>query len=503
MATENIIKILHLEDSPVDAELIRELILETGMKAEIELAEDRQQFETALKRGADYDLIITDFMLPRFNSFGALEVVRELCPHVPVICVSGAIGEETAIEVLKAGAVDYVLKDRLARLPTAIKRAIEVSRERRMRLVAEEENRTLSRALHQSPVLILVTGKDHRIKFVNRKVIQFTGYTFHNLVGREISVFAAGDASKQTFVKMQESIDKGGEFRSEFKGVKRNGDEFDASLIASPVLNEQGEVAYYLISIEDITPRKELEKKLVHEKEKAEAASRLKDAFISNLSHEIRTPLNGIIGMASIIEETFGPLSPGDNGGYFDSMEKSVRRLIKTVEMLLSISKVQLGDYPYHPEEFSLKYLLENVVSEFNEIADEKRLEIRTNFNAADPVVTADMEAMKDVFGYLLDNAIKYTKTGFIEISTGMDGDGIPFARVKDTGVGISEDYQKDLFSPFRQQESGIGRPFEGLGLGLPISKKLLDMNGCAIEVDSSTGKGTAITIRFLKVNFS
>jgi len=73
------------------------------------------------------------------------------------------------------------------------------------------------------------------------------------------------------------------------------------------------------------------------------------------------------------------------------------------------------------------------------------------------------MEAMKDVFVYLLDNAIKYTKTGFIEISTGMDGDGIPFARVKDTGVGISEDYQKYLFSPFRQQESGIGRPFEGL----------------------------------------
>lgn len=112
-------------------------------------------------------------------------------------------------------------------------------------------------------------------------MIQFTGYTFHNLVGREVSVFAAGDASKITLAKMRESIDRGGEFRSEFKGVKRNGDEFDPSLIASPVLNEQSEVAYYLISIDDITSRKELEKKPVLQKENAETASRLKDAFIS------------------------------------------------------------------------------------------------------------------------------------------------------------------------------------------------------------------------------
>ncbi len=490
------IKILHLEDSPFDAELIHGLIETAEMEAEIELVENKEDFESALGKN-NYDVIIVDFMLPGFNAFGALGVVKKVAPHSPVICVSGAIGEETAIDVLKAGAVDYVLKDRLARLPSAITAAYDLSKEKRMRLIFEEENRTLSRALHQSPILISVTDRKGKIQFVNRKVTEFTGFKYGALVGQDISILAANSAGQAVIEEMWGTLLKGNEFRGELIGKKSDGSVFDASLVASSVVDEKGELAYYLFGMEDITNRKELEKNLLLEKEKAEVANRLKDAFISNLSHEIRTPLNGILGMAGIIEETYKPYCDREHEGYLMAMEKSVKRLIKTVEMLLSISKLQAGDYPDKPEQFSIGYLLENLLFDLTDLATEKGLHITTSIDPAYPVVTADIEAIKDVFTYIIDNAIKYTREGGIEVSTGTDKSGSVYARVKDTGVGISEEFKKELFLPFRQQETGLGRPFEGLGLGLPISKKLLELNGCSIEIESSVGVGTSVTVKF------
>ncbi len=496
MQNNSKIKLLHLEDSPLDAELIQGLIETAEIEAELQLVGNKEEFECALSKD-NYDVIIVDFMLPGFNAFGALGVVRAVAPLTPVICVSGAIGEETAIEVLKAGAVDYVLKDRLARLPSAITAAYDLSKERRMRLVFEEENRTLSRALHQSPILISVTDRNGKIQFVNKKVTEFTGFKFADLVGRDISILAAGTEDHAVIEEMWHILLKGNEFRGELMGRKSDGSVFDASLVASSVVDEKGELTYYLFGMEDITNRKELEKNLLLEKERAEVANKLKDAFISNLSHEIRTPLNGILGMASIIEETYKPYCDGEHQGYITAMEKSVKRLITTVEMLLSISKLQAGDYPYKPEQFSIGYLLENLLLDFTGIATEKGLHITTSIDPGYPMVTADIEAIKDVFSYIIDNAIKYTREGGIEISTGIDKVGSVYARVKDTGVGISEEFKRELFLPFRQQENGLGRPFEGLGLGLPISKKLLELNGCSIEIESAVGVGTSVTVRF------
>ena len=496
MSNNSKIKILHLEDSPLDAELIHGLIETAELKVELELVGNKEEFETSLSKN-NYDVIIVDFMLPGFNAFGALGIVKKVAPQTPVICVSGAIGEETAVEVLKAGAIDYVLKDRLARLPSAITAAYDLSKERRMRLVFEEENRTLSRALHQSPILISVTNRNGKIQFVNKKVTEFTGYRYSELVGRDISIFAAGSIDLAIIGEMWRTLLTGNEFRGELTVRKCDGSLFDASLVASSVVDEKGELAYYLFGMEDITIRKELEKNLLLEKEKAEIANKLKDAFISNLSHEIRTPLNGILGMAGIIEETYKPFCVGDHEGYLAAMEKSVKRLIKTVEMLISISKLQAGDYPYNPEYLSIGYLLENLLIDFAEVANEKGLEISESIDQTYPVVNADIEAIKDVFTYLIDNAIKYTRVGVIEVSTGTDSNGSVYARVKDTGIGISEDFKKEMFLPFRQQETGLGRPFEGLGLGLPISKKLLDLNGCSIEIESTVGVGTSVTVRF------
>ena len=132
------LNVLSLEDSLRDFEIICERLLDEGFKMKISRVEKESDFVSAL-RNANWDIILADFRLPGFDAFAALRISREICPDVPFICLSGTIGEETAIDLIKSGAVDYVLKDRLARLPIAINRALQAASEKLARRKAEEE----------------------------------------------------------------------------------------------------------------------------------------------------------------------------------------------------------------------------------------------------------------------------------------------------------------------------------------------------------------------------
>jgi len=138
MSPKTELNILSLEDSLSDFEIICERLLEEGFKMKISRVEKESDFSAALLN-ANWDIILADFKLPGFNAFAALRISKEICPDIPFICVSGSIGEETAIDLIKSGAVDYVLKDRLTRLPLAINRALQDASEKLARRKAEEE----------------------------------------------------------------------------------------------------------------------------------------------------------------------------------------------------------------------------------------------------------------------------------------------------------------------------------------------------------------------------
>jgi len=138
MSSEIELNVLSLEDSISDFEIIRERLLNEGLKMKISRVEKENEFISAL-RNATWDIILADFKLPGFNAFAALRISREICPDVPFICVSGLIGEETAIDLIKSGAEDYVIKDKLGRLPFAINRALQATSEKLARRKAEEE----------------------------------------------------------------------------------------------------------------------------------------------------------------------------------------------------------------------------------------------------------------------------------------------------------------------------------------------------------------------------
>jgi len=183
-----VLRALCLEDSPQDAEIMRELLIEAGFDLKMDCTAAEKHFVSFL-RTRPYDIVLSDFKLPDFDAFGALRWTMEICPKVPFICVSGAIGEETAIELLKQGAIDYVLKDRLARLPSAIERALGEAQEKEAWRRAEKALRTseekFKKAFYTSPDSIIITRLvDGKIISVNKGFSDLTGYPEEKVIGK-------------------------------------------------------------------------------------------------------------------------------------------------------------------------------------------------------------------------------------------------------------------------------------------------------------------------------
>jgi PAS domain S-box-containing protein len=175
-----VLNILSLEDSPRDAEIIRELLIDAGHKLNMDCTEVEKEF-VSLLRSRKYDLIISDFKLPGFDGFTALQWSMEICPEVPFICVSGSIGESLAVELLKKGAVDYVLKDKLERLPSAVRRALDEAKEKEARKQAEYKVREMQILLHAS----IESPKDMIVLSINNHYEYLTFNTFHKEVMKQ------------------------------------------------------------------------------------------------------------------------------------------------------------------------------------------------------------------------------------------------------------------------------------------------------------------------------
>jgi len=231
-------------------------------------------------------------------------------------------------------------------------------------------------------------------------------------------------------------------------------------------------------------------------KTKAEKSDKLKSEFLAQMSHEIRTPINSILSFSNLIQDELKDKLDSELKEGFEIVNSGSRRLIRTIDSILNMSRIQTGNIDLTPDRIKICEILEDLKQEFVEIAKSKSIDFKTNYKITDCYVYADNYTVTQLFANLIDNAVKYTINGKIEITIYELDDKI-CVDIKDTGIGMSKDFINNLFKPFTQEDGGYTRKFEGNGLGLALVKNYCELNNAEINVKSEKGKGSIFTVAF------
>ncbi len=251
--------------------------------------------------------------------------------------------------------------------------------------------------------------------------------------------------------------------------------------------------------LRDITQWKNAEEELVAARRAAETANQQKSDFLAKISHEIRTPLNAVIGFSEVmLEERFGPIGSERYREYLKDIKLSGTHLMSLVNDLLDLSKIEAGKLDLAFTDVPVNEVIQECVALMQPEANRRRIIIRTSLAAAVPKVVADPRSLRQIVLNLLSNSVKFTPAGGqVIVSTALDDSGEVVIRIRDTGVGMSAQELETAMKPFRQiNHAGRGRT-EGTGLGLPLTKALVEANRASFAIDSAPNQGTLARITF------
>jgi len=384
-----------------------------------------------------------------------------------------------------AGRIEFMGKQ------AAIGTVFDITHEKQI----EFEVKKLSTVVEQTPLSVVITDIDGNIEYVNRAFISTTGYTLQEAKNQNPRILQSGKTRKEVYTQLWDSITSGKTWIGEFINKKKNGEEYYEYAVISPVMDEQGNITQYAAIKEDITERKRMEAEVLHSKEIAEEANRLKSAFLANMSHELRTPLNGILGFSELMMDAKTIEETREMNRF---IYESGQRLLRTLRLILDISRMEAGSFRPSYQTVELLPVVNKVIEMFQQEADNKDLQIRSFCPIEHFTIETDEKFLSDALEHLIDNAIKFTTEGSVTISISEKTEHkIPYAviDITDTGIGISEENQKIIFEDFRQESEGYGRTYEGIGLGLSLAKKYVELMGGYIRLKSKVNLGSTFSV--------
>jgi PAS domain S-box-containing protein len=498
------LQILLLEDDPVDVELIQTTLKNGGIEANLICVTRRSDFSEILKTQLP-DLILSDYVLPSFDGIAALKIAQQSCPQVPFIMVSGMLGEERAIETLKQGATDYVLKQRLERLVPSAKRALRESQERQERLRVEEALRQtddLLRAIvDASPVGIITLNPQKKVIAWNIASERIYGWQSQEVINQALPVIPP-EEQKQFERLFQQALQNHTLTNYEFQHLGKNKDLIEISVSLAPLHNAQGNVCGVVMTAIDITTRKRIEaerfnllKREQTARAEAEAANRVKDEFLAVLSHELRTPLNSILGWITLIQR--GKLNKVTFDQALEVIERNASLQTQLIEDLLDISRISRGKLSLSIDSVNLIELMQTTAETLRPASDAKSITMELFLDSSIGIIMGDANRLQQIFWNLFSNAIKFTPpNGAVTVRLKKTEDSYAQIQVTDSGIGIEPNFLPYVFEYFRQADASTTRSQGGLGLGLAISRHLVELHGGTIDVESQgKGKGTTFTV--------
>lgn len=400
-------------------------------------------------------------------------------------------GKQLEVEVtakfIQAGGEGYVV---------AFSRDVSERKENERRLKLQEEK--FRNIISNMNLGLMEVDEMDTILYCNQSFVEMSGFPLDELIGTKAGSLFLVEKESQRFMNDKTGDRLSGNSDSyEILIRNKHGDERWWFISGGPRYNDKGETTGSIGIHLDITEHKRLEKELEIALNLAQEASVAKEAFLANMSHEIRTPLNGIVGM---IRELKKESLEGPPAEYLKSAEKATQHLLSVVNNILDITRIESGELLLETRGFSPEKLFEDVHDILRGQAESKEIAFQLDLdNDLPAVLLGDVGRLRQVFLNLTGNAIKFTQQGqvMVKVQAGrLRGNVQPLrVSVRDTGIGMSEEYRKRLFQKFQQEDASTSRRFGGSGLGLFITKQLLDLMQGRISVQSIEGLGTEMTV--------
>ena len=360
---------------------------------------------------------------------------------------------------------------------------------------AEEEITMLAYSLKSINECVSITDMENKILFVNASFLKTYGYNENELVGKNITIVRLPNTTPDLVKEILPATIHGG-WQGELLNKRKDGSKFHIYL-STTMIKDKDDKSLGLIGVAtDITELKRAEEELIKAKEKAEQSDKLKSEFLAQMSHEIRTPLNAIVGNVDYLNESFGQKMDSDAHDCFDGINLASKRIIRTINLILNVAELQVSGYKPLFVKVDLNSEILNKLNQEHQLsAKQKGIEFIYTCKEKDTKVIADEYSITQIFANLIDNAIKYTKKGKVEILLGKNSTGNIMVEIKDTGIGMSKEFLPKLFEPFVQEVRGFSRTYDGNGLGLALVKKYCEINNASIEVESEKNVGSTFRV--------
>lgn len=478
------LRILHVEDDLADAELTRDLLETGGIACELTRVETESSLCMALRQD-EFDLVLADYSLPSFDGEAALRIVREQRPDLPFIFVSGTMGEEVAIDALKLGATDYVLKTRMSRLVPAVHRALREARERGELHRAEHELREreskIRRLVDANIVGILISDLDGRIIEANDAFLQIIGYTRNDLADGQLhwpdlTPPEWQDASERAAAQL---ATKGICDLFEKEYIRRDGTRVPVLVAAAAIEGTKGENVAFVLDLTERKRARQLEADLAH----LNRVSILGE-LAASLSHELKQPISAAITNAEACMKWLLRDQPAlkEACEAAGAMVHDGKRASAIIDRLRSLYKKS----PPERELVDVNEVIREMLLLLRSEAIRCSISMSAELAGDLPKIAADRVQLQQVLMNLILNGLEAMKDrgGELSVTSQLDEGGLLLISVRDTGVGLPAGKAEQIFSAFFTTKP------QGSGMGLTISHSIIESHGGRLWATANAGPG-------------